>query len=69
MPVWVVGWIWGVQQGRGEDVEVGEYSEAIDRGKARGSDRRGVMTEFVLCVWVRVACREGKDRWGNRHGD
>ena len=26
------------------------------------------MTEFVWCVGVRVACREGKDRWGNRQG-
>ncbi len=27
------------------------------------------MTEIVLCVWVRVDCREGKDGGGNRHGD
>jgi hypothetical protein len=38
-------------------------------GKARVCDGRRVKTEIVLCVWVRDACRERKDRWGNRHGD
>ena len=50
-------------------VEVGEHSEGIDRGKTRGSDRRRVKTEIVLCVWVEDACREGKDGRGNRHSD
>ncbi len=56
MPVW----------GRGGDIEVGEHIKTIDRGKARGSDRRRVMTEIVLCVWVRIVCRKRKDRGGNR---
>ena len=41
----------------------------IDRGKARGGERRRVKTKIVLCVWVGDACREGKHRGGNRHGD
>ena len=41
----------------------------IDRGKARGGERRRVKTKIVLCVWVGDACREGEDRGGNRHGD
>ncbi len=66
----MTGWVvWVVQQGQGGDVEVREHSKAICGGKARGSDSRRVMTEIVLCVLVRVGCREGKDAGGNRHGD
>ena len=53
----------------GGDIDVGEHIKTIYRGKTRGSNRRRVMTEIVLCVWVRVVCRKGKDRGGNRQGD
>ena len=64
------GWGSGIfNRGRGGVVEVGEHSEGIDRGKTRGSGRRRVKTEIVLCVWVGDACRVGKDGRGNRHSD
>ena len=59
----------GFNRGRGEDIDVGEHIKAVDRGKARGINMKRVMTEIVLCVWVRDACRKGKYRGGNRHGD